>query len=79
MSRTINHAVELNLVDNAVVLRHVKVSRKQMRKRVLRALVNNMVIGVTEGFTKKLILKGVGYRAAMKGNAVANFRFLTSC
>ena len=36
-----------------------------------RALVNNMVVGVTEGFTKKLTLKGVGYRAAMKGNSVA--------
>ncbi|WPC73825.1 50S ribosomal protein L6 [Vibrio porteresiae] len=36
-----------------------------------RALVNNMVVGVTEGFTKKLALKGVGYRAAIKGNAVA--------
>ncbi len=36
-----------------------------------RALVNNMVVGVTEGFTKKLVLKGVGYRAAIKGNAVA--------
>jgi large subunit ribosomal protein L6 len=36
-----------------------------------RALVNNMVVGVTEGFTKKLTLKGVGYRAAMKGNTVA--------
>ncbi|MBY8278987.1 50S ribosomal protein L6 [Vibrio fluvialis] len=30
-----------------------------------RALVNNMVVGVTEGFTKKLVLKGVGYRAAV--------------
>ena len=36
-----------------------------------RALVNNMVVGVTVGFTKKLTLKGVGYRAAMKGNTVA--------
>ncbi|GLT19659.1 50S ribosomal protein L6 [Vibrio zhanjiangensis] len=36
-----------------------------------RALVNNMVVGVTEGFTKKLTLKGVGYRAAIKGNAVS--------
>ncbi|MGF1910149.1 50S ribosomal protein L6 [Vibrio kasasachensis] len=35
-----------------------------------RALVNNMVVGVTEGFVKKLTLKGVGYRAAIKGNAV---------
>lgn len=29
-----------------------------------------MVIGVTEGFTKKLQLVGVGYRAAVKGNVV---------
>ena len=36
-----------------------------------RALVNAMVIGVTEGFTKKLQLVGVGYRAQVKGNVVA--------
>jgi large subunit ribosomal protein L6 len=33
-----------------------------------RSLVNNMVIGVTEGFSKKLEIVGVGYRAAAKGN-----------
>ncbi len=32
-----------------------------------RALINNMVIGVSEGFTKKLELKGVGYRAKSSG------------
>ncbi|KOF57295.1 MULTISPECIES: 50S ribosomal protein L6 [Clostridium] len=32
-----------------------------------RALINNMVIGVTEGFTKTLELVGVGYRAQLKG------------
>jgi large subunit ribosomal protein L6 len=32
-----------------------------------RALVNNMVIGVTEGFTKELEIVGVGYRAELKG------------
>ncbi|MBN3564616.1 50S ribosomal protein L6 [Aliamphritea spongicola] len=35
-----------------------------------RSLVNNMVVGVSEGFTKKLVLQGVGYRAAVKGNSV---------
>lgn len=35
-----------------------------------RALLNGMVIGVTDGFTKKLQLVGVGYRAAVKGNVV---------
>ena len=35
-----------------------------------RALINNMVTGVTAGFQKKLQLVGVGYRAAAKGNAL---------
>jgi large subunit ribosomal protein L6 len=35
-----------------------------------RALINNMVIGVSEGFEKKLELVGVGYRAQAKGKVV---------
>jgi large subunit ribosomal protein L6 len=35
-----------------------------------RALVNNMVKGVTEGWEKKLLLNGVGYRAKVAGNVV---------
>jgi large subunit ribosomal protein L6 len=35
-----------------------------------RALVNNMVIGVNDGFEKKLVLIGVGYRAQAKGKVV---------
>ena len=34
---------------------------------MIRAMINNMVTGVTEGFTKTLEIEGVGYRAAMKG------------
>ncbi len=33
-----------------------------------RTLINNMVLGVSEGFSKNLTLIGVGYRAALKGN-----------
>lgn len=35
-----------------------------------RALVNNMVIGVSEGWERKLVLNGVGYRAKASGNTV---------
>ena len=35
-----------------------------------RALVNNMVVGVTTGYTKRLKIEGVGYQAALKGKAV---------
>jgi large subunit ribosomal protein L6 len=36
-----------------------------------RTLVSNMVIGVTQGFTKTLEIAGVGYRAAKSGNKLA--------
>jgi large subunit ribosomal protein L6 len=35
-----------------------------------RALLNNMVVGVTDGFSKELEIHGVGYRAVLKGNDV---------
>ena len=36
-----------------------------------RAVVNNMVVGVSTGFTKNLMIHGVGYRAAVQGNKLA--------
>jgi large subunit ribosomal protein L6 len=36
----------------------------------VRALANNAVIGLTQGFEKKLEINGVGYRAAVKGNVL---------
>lgn len=36
----------------------------------MRSLAANMVTGVTEGFEKRLILQGVGYRAQMKGKSL---------
>ncbi len=35
-----------------------------------RAILNNMVKGVTEGYIKKLEIQGVGFKAAVQGNAV---------
>ena len=35
---------------------------------LVRSLVNNMVVGVTEGYSKQLEIVGVGYRATAKGN-----------
>ena len=37
----------------------------------MRALLNNIVKGVTDGFERKLVIKGVGYRAQMQGNALS--------
>ena len=37
---------------------------------LVRSLVNNMIIGVSEGYSKELSVIGVGYRAQMKGDSV---------
>ncbi len=37
---------------------------------LFRALINNMVVGVTDGYTKKLEIVGVGYRAAINGDVL---------
>ncbi len=52
----------------------IKVERKADKRRfkmmhgTIRSLLNNMIIGVTQGFTKELVLNGVGYRVALQGN-----------
>lgn len=45
---------------------------KEVRAKhgLYRALLNNMVVGVTEGFKKTLVIAGVGYKAAKQGNKV---------
>ncbi len=35
-----------------------------------RTLINNMVVGVSQGFSKTLVIEGVGYRAEMKGKGI---------
>jgi large subunit ribosomal protein L6 len=69
MSQRINKSTIVK-VENDLI--HVE--RKDNSKRVralhglMRALINNMVEGVTKGFVKKLDIQGVGYRATLKGN-----------
>ncbi len=51
-------------------------AEKRAQHGLARALINNMVIGVTEGYEKKLQLVGVGYKAEKKGkNLVMNLGF----
>ena len=46
-------------------------TRAQAMWGLSRSLVNNMVVGVTQGYEQTLELVGVGYRAAMKGQALS--------
>ena len=58
--------VEIN--DGVVkVTRDDDSAEKRAQHGLARTLINNMVIGVTEGYSKKLLLVGVGYKAEKKG------------
>ena len=72
LNRTINAAVEISQNDNVLTFApRENVANANAQSGTARSLVNNMVIGVTEGFERKLQLVGVGYRAQIKGNAIA--------
>ncbi|NUQ37246.1 MAG: 50S ribosomal protein L6 [Caldilineales bacterium] len=71
LNRSFVPAMALEVQDGAV---HVQRPTDQQHHRALhgltRALLQNMVTGVSEGFQKNLELVGVGYRAAMQGQAL---------
>jgi large subunit ribosomal protein L6 len=72
--RTLNPEMQIKLEDNRLL---VERPTDQRRHRALhgltRTLVNNMVLGVSQGFTRKLEIEGVGYRAEIQGkNLVLN-------
>lgn len=50
-----------------VVTRPTDMRHHRSLHGLTRSLVSNMVVGVSEGFTKKLLIAGVGYRAELKG------------
>lgn len=54
--------------DEVVVLRKDDSIKARSYHGLYRQLVSNMVIGVSEGFSKKLLINGVGYRAEVKGD-----------
>ncbi len=60
--------VDVVIEDNRVV---VKARGKTQRERsmwgTMRSLLNNAVVGVSDGFTKRLVITGVGYRAQVQG------------
>ena len=71
LAMSVNSSVEIKQGDN--VLTFAAVSQDAFARAMsgtTRALVNNMVTGVTQGFEKKLDLVGVGYRAQVQGSKI---------
>ena len=68
LSVTLVDDVQVALSDAGVVISpRPNYERARAMWGLSRTLVNNLVIGVTEGFTERLDINGVGYRAAVQG------------
>ncbi|AVJ56494.1 50S ribosomal protein L6 [Idiomarina sp. OT37-5b] len=68
LSRVVNDAVELVKEDNELrTVARDGVANATAQAGTARALLQNMVVGVTKGFERKLQLIGVGYRAQAQG------------
>ncbi|QBD88241.1 50S ribosomal protein L6 [Clostridium tetani] len=68
LTKTMHPNIDIAIEENSVIVTR-KNDEKQNRSLhgLTRSLVNNMVVGVTEGYEKKLELVGVGYRAQLQG------------
>ncbi len=71
LSRVINNAVVVKQEEGQLVFTWTDgVVGASAQAGTARALVNGMVEGVSKGFERKLLLNGVGYRAAVQGKSV---------
>ncbi|MFQ5560017.1 MAG: 50S ribosomal protein L6 [Nitrospinota bacterium] len=71
LGREIHPGITVKQVEQRLVVGRPDDTRKNKALHGLtRALINNMVTGVTSGFERKLQIEGVGYRAVMKGKGI---------
>ena len=68
LTQQVDPQVKLNLKDNELLLTIDNEKTMGAKHGLYRALVHNMVVGVTEGFAKTLEMVGTGYRAAAEEN-----------
>lgn len=72
LKQKINDIIKLELKENELIVSVPNPEDKKERSLwgLFRSLLNNMVIGVNDGYEKKLEIKGVGYKVAVAGNKV---------
>ncbi|MDD5267923.1 MAG: 50S ribosomal protein L6 [Methylococcales bacterium] len=72
LSLILNTAVNVDIADKVLHVQWDKESKQATAQAgTARAILSNMVTGVSAGFEKKLTLIGVGYRAQAKGNILS--------
>jgi large subunit ribosomal protein L6 len=68
LKRTVDPAITIKLEGNQVLVeRHTDQQRHRSFHGLYRSLINNMVVGVSDGFKVEQELVGVGYKAEVKG------------
>lgn len=68
LSQQLTEGITMNIEDNVLTVSRPSDSKTHRALHGLyRALINNMIVGTTQGFEKKLELVGVGYRASHAG------------
>ena len=71
LSRTFPERISFVIEDDVITVNRPDDSRQSKALHGLsRALLHNMVVGVSEGYVKELEIQGVGYRAALKGSDI---------
>ena len=71
LSQKLNPVVEVTIDNGEVHFKAIEPTKfSNAMSGTLRALVNSMNIGVTEGFKKQLEINGIGYRAAKQGKQI---------
>ena len=71
LSNKIDSSLSVEIKDGVVTVTRPSDDRIEKAQHGLaRTLIHNMVIGVTDGFSKKMTINGVGYTASKKGNTL---------
>ena len=70
LKQELSKKVKVEIKNDEIVLSINDINNKEEKSfwGLFRALINNMVTGVNDGYSKKLEIKGVGYKAAVVGN-----------
>lgn len=69
LEKTFDRSVNIEQADGEIRVAPVDSSRHaRAMYGTARSIINNMVVGVVDGFEKKLEIKGVGFRAALQGD-----------
>lgn len=71
LERTVREEIKIVQQDNELLIdTHVVNNKSSAFRGLFRSLINNMVVGVDQGFKKIMLVEGVGYKANVTGNTL---------